>query len=963
MSSSAASRAVDPFGGRADALRDRFLQVAPAGPESWSDLRRDLETLQSDLEKDDRAAAAEATRRIALLAEVWECLSAESAPAAAEIAEFCARALEHLASVTHEEEAIGALDWILDESQSRWSSYLGLLDEQLAPSAAEEIIDELSPPEEEPAEIDAAHLLRMLIGSASPPTSPDPEPPPARPLEPAPEPGSAPEPARPAGCGAGAGAGAGRELLEQFPSPPARVEIDPELREAFLAEASDLFDRIGDLVLGLGRQGDQSEALHELCRCFHTLKGAAGSVGLLELASLVHSLEERLSGCSTGTASDELIDLLHGGLRYLEELLEVLRQGPAAGRGPEPALAPEPSWPAAERSPAARDEKPVEESVPVPAAAAAEGPLRVPSARIDDLMDLASELITRRGLWTVQAESMKEFAGQARACRNRLMASIERFHDIGLAREDGGGAASAQDARADAPWLLRRLAEQAEDLAVLADTAQAATILMADHRDVLDRLTLQLWESLQAIRITPVRALFQRLARVAHDAARVEGRQVEVVMAGEENGLDRAVQDKAFEPMLHLVRNAVGHGIEPAADRAKANKPSAGRVTLAARREGNTLLLAVSDDGRGLDYEAIEAKGRRLGLIGPDEVPSRNRLNSLVFQSHFSTREAANAISGRGVGMDVVAQEVSRLHGTIELDSQAGRGTQFTLRLPVRLALEQVMIVRVDGQPFALPVSLVTLVQVFDPADQRGSGAETTVAVRGRDVPLIDAREALGFSTTPRTSNPKLLLVRADDDALALLVDSIDGTCELVLKPLGSLLAGHPVISGTGQSIGGEVILALNPTGMIRWMRAGAGLASTANRKATARQAPILVVDDSISVRRVVTRNLRTLGYAVEEVSNGLEALGRLRSKSYAMVLTDLEMPHLDGLELLAELGRLQLHGAVPVVVASTKNDPETRRRVLDLGARAFLTKPVESDELARLIRSLLEPPAPSTPS
>lgn len=961
MSSSAASRAVDSFGGRADALRARFLQVVPAGLGTWSDLRRDLESLQTDLEKDDRAAAAEATRRIALLAEVWECLSAESSPAAAEVAEFCARALEHLASVAPEEETLGALDWILDESQSRWSSYLGLLDEQLAPAAHEEMVDDLPPPDDEPAGIDAAHLLRMLLGSAPPPgtSSPDPEPTRTRSLEPA------PEPARP---GSGSGSGSGRDLFEQFPSPPARVDIDPELRDAFLAEASDLFDRIGDLVLGLSRPGDHSESLHELCRCFHTLKGAAGSVGLLELSSLVHSLEERLTACSIGVASDELIDLLHGGLRYLEELIEVLRQGPAPGRGPEPAPAPEPARlaverPLADRPPAASDEKPAEETAAAPATAAAEGPLRVPSARIDDLMDLASELITRRGLWTAQAESMKEFAGQARACRNRLMASIERFHDIGLAREDGGGAASAQDAKADAPWLLRRLAEQAEDLAVLADTAQAATILLADHRDVLDRLTLQLWESLQAIRITPVRGLFQRLARVAHDAARVEGRQVEVVMDGEENGLDRAVQDKAFEPMLHLIRNAVGHGIEPAADRTRANKPPTGRVTLSARREGNALLLSVSDDGRGLDYEAIETKGRRLGLIGPDEVPSRNRLNSLVFQSHFSTREAANAISGRGVGMDVVAQEVSRLHGTIELDSQAGRGTQFTLRLPVRLALEQVMIVRVDGQALALPVSLVTLVQVFDPAERRGGGAEATVQVRGRDVPLIDAREALGFSTTSRTSNPKLLLVRADDDVLALLVDSIDGTCELVLKPLGPLLAGHPVISGTGQSIGGEVILALNPTGMIRWMRAGAGVASTANRKATARQAPILVVDDSISVRRVVTRNLRALGYAVEEVSNGLEALSRLRSKSYTMVLTDLEMPHLDGLELLAELGRLQPEAAVPVVVASTKNDPETRRRVFELGARAFLTKPVETDELARLIRSLLEPPAHSTTS
>jgi chemosensory pili system protein ChpA (sensor histidine kinase/response regulator) len=276
----------------------------------------------------------------------------------------------------------------------------------------------------------------------------------------------------------------------------------------------------------------------------------------------------------------------------------------------------------------------------------------------------------------------------------------------------------------------------------------------------------------------------------------------------------------------------------------------------------------------------------------------------------------------------------------------------------VRLALERVMIVRVGRQAFALPVALVDLAQPFEPGDQEGWGAEATVRVRGRKVPLVDAREALGFSTTPPTSNPKLLLVRAADDALALLVDAIEGTRELVLRPLGPLLAGHPVISGTGLSVTGEVVLALNPTGMGRRLRAGGTWAAVPSRKANARQAPILVVDDSISVRRVVTRILRTLGYEFEEVSNGLEALGKLRNHSYSMVLTDLEMPHLDGFELLAELGRSRSPAAPPVVVASTKSDPETRRRILELGARAFLTKPVEPDELARVIRPLLDPSA-----
>jgi chemotaxis protein histidine kinase CheA len=212
-------------------------------------------------------------------------------------------------------------------------------------------------------------------------------------------------------------------------------------------------------------------------------------------------------------------------------------------------------------------------------------------------MDLASELITRRGLWAAQAGTMKEFAALARSSRNRILTTIDRLRDLRPARPSDSSASGPLDHDSDIPELIRRLAEQAEDLVVLTDAAQATAKPLSDNSDALARLSLQLWESLQAIRIVPVRGLFQRLARVAHDAARVEGRHVEVVMASEETGVDRAVQDKAFEPLLHVVRNAVCHGIEPPDERLRAGKPASGRVTLEAARAGNTLVLSVRDDG------------------------------------------------------------------------------------------------------------------------------------------------------------------------------------------------------------------------------------------------------------------------------------------------------------------------------------------------------------------------------
>jgi chemotaxis protein histidine kinase CheA/CheY-like chemotaxis protein len=660
-------------------------------------------------------------------------------------------------------------------------------------------------------------------------------------------------------------------------------------------------------------------------------------------------------------------------------LIELLRRAPARFR---PTTPPPLSRPGATVAPAALS---VDFSEgPTPAIAepisssripSAEGSIRVSAARFDELTDLASELIVQGRFWLSQAESMKTFAATVQVCRNRLLASLDRLYDVALGPK-GRRPAALVDPQSDLPDQLRRLVEQADDLAVLAASAQAAASPMTDRGDTLVRLSLQVWDSFQSLRIVPIRGLFQRLARVLHDAARVEGRQVEVVMKGEETGVDRAVQDKAFEPLLHLVRNAVGHGIESPADRLRAGKPAIGCVTLEARREGNTLFIVVRDDGKGLDDEAIADKARRLGWLGPDEKPSRERLHAFLFQPGFSTKSQANAISGRGVGMDVVAREVEQLRGTLDLASQPGRGTQLTLRIPARLALEPALIVRVEGQPLAIPALQVEHAQSFEPpvpspdTDREvgstdptpSSIGDTIVTYRERAIPVVFAREMLGIGHSSSAAWPKLVLVRAASRLIGLVVDTIEGAEDLVIKPLSALLAGHPLVSGTSLSINGEVISILHPSGLERWLNNRT--ASRASTVATGAPGPfrvtaeermaVLVVDDSISVRRGMARQLRGLGLEVQEVSNGLEALGRLRDSHFGLVLTDLEMPKLDGFALLAEIKRTPTLATVPVIVASARCDPETRRRVLELGGQTLLSKPVDPLELARIVETLL---------
>jgi chemotaxis protein histidine kinase CheA/CheY-like chemotaxis protein len=966
--------------------------MAPATPQaptpSLDAFRKRLNALADLAEAGDRGADGQALRRIALLSEVWDCLQCDpgQAEAAADLASFCLNAMTLLARAqpAHAGDVSEAPLWILRQSDERWSDYLTLVDPT---SSTDEIADLPDPCDQgcllepnEPSAIDAQTLLRLITGvgevaeepkaasvlqrarpgSGSHETS-------AASRESAVRPASRPETAVAAALLPDPSPEdripGSRESCLQIPPLPTSFELDDEMREAFLADATELFDRIENLVVGLRAHGDPRGAIDELARCLHTLKGAAGSVGLSELAALVHELEERL-GEASGRVSHALNDALHQVVGYLDGLIRLLRQSPAAT---------EKSVVQVDRTGETMVSSlgAAENGAPI-AGFVAEAPLRISTARCDELTDLAGELIVQGGFWLSQAEFIRTFAATARASRNRLLTSIERLHEGGRGR-DGRRARTPVDLQADLPGQLCRLAEQADDLSVLAGSAQAAAGLMADRGDTLVRLSRQLWDSLQSLRIVPIRGLFHRLARVLHDAERVEGRPVEFVMVGEETGVDRAIQDRAFEPLLHVVRNAVGHGIEPPAERARACKPTTGRVTLEARREGNNLVIAVEDDGKGLDHDAIADKARRLGWLAPDATPSPEQLHAFIFQPGFSTRSQANAISGRGVGMDVVAREVSKLRGTIDLTSQPGHGSRVTLRLPSQLALDPALIVRVAGQGLAVPASQIECVQPFEPgvpssgcpSEEKAittapsSSACPPFLVRDQAVPVVFACDTLGISRVTSPPWSMLVVVKTGSRNIGLVVDTIERAEDLVIKPLGALLAGHPLVSGTSLSINGELISVLDPPGLERWLSlrnvsekvpALASQTQEPRRGVRGEGATVLVVDDSISVRRKMVRQLRGLGLDVHEVADGKEALSRLRSSSYGLVVTDLEMPQLDGFALLAEMKRSATLASIPVVVASTLTDAETRRRVLELGARALLSKPVDPRELARTI-------------
>ncbi|MFO0956212.1 MAG: response regulator [Isosphaeraceae bacterium] len=847
------------------------------------------------------------------LVELWEIFGADDPPTGEAVQGFLRGACERLSRADPGDWA-GLVSGFEAESNRRWGEYLGLLDPW---GGGAEAVAEPEIPAQGPDEpgVDASALLQLLMGGQAPRAGGATPTPPARVVEgpaepPRPEvraPAQAPERQPPASDGPSSPAPTPAELL---------AGLDPSLREIFLEEAQELFERIQSIVLELG-QGDDAERLGELKRCLHTLKGASLSVGLSSLGNLAHRTEDRLDEAGS-SLDDAAIAALESALSQIEGTLGVLAGRPSGGRPsreverPEPTAPPESAGPVGPRPSLEAASMPIDAAPESPAStaeSASDGTLRVPAAKVDELMDVVSELLLRRRCWQDQADRARRWSEAARAASLRLRATAEALSGRNRSGLPDGVAAG--------------LAEQAEDLQVLAESIRSSEMPLNDEAEALGRLGLQLWDGLQSARILPIKGLMQRLVRVARDAARAEGRQIDVRTVGDDIGLDRSTQDRAFEPMLHLVRNAVGHGIEAPPERKAAGKPEAGRISIEARREGNAVLVEIQDDGRGLDHARIEAKGRRLGLIAPGEKPDADRLNRLIFHAGLSTRESVNEVAGRGIGMDVVAREVARLNGSIGLQTKAGQGTRFTVRLPARLALEQAVVFRLDGRPFGLPIEAIS-------------------AASGEASSPLDLRALLGIRGSPARKCPTVLEVRSDGRSSAFRVDAIDGPRSLVVRPLGPMLAGHPAVVGSSFTTIGEVVLMLSPGGLLRLAESPAALGPSTAVAANGGEPPrALVVDDSISVRQSHSRHLRALGYRVDEAGDGEQAMRLIRERAYAAVLTDLEMPRMDGLELIAELRRNGRSAGLALIASSTRGD--LGQRALALGAPRFLPKPVDS--------------------
>jgi two-component system sensor histidine kinase and response regulator WspE len=627
---------------------------------------------------------------------------------------------------------------------------------------------------------------------------------------------------------------------------------------------------------------------------------------------------------------------------WAEESAPKFERAAAALRGSEGTTPRQPAEPAPARPEAAAEPAPAGPepgpAAPSPPAAPAEGVVRVTASSLNRLMGLAGESL-------VQAKALQQFSPPLLKLKKHLDA---------LSAEVDDAAAEANGRLAEA----RRLAGLCR--AALADHAAAVD----DHAARAEDLNGRLYREVIASRMRPFADGTHGLARLVRDMARDLGKQARLVVAGENTDVDRDILEKLEAPLSHLIRNAVDHGIDPPADRAAAGKPEAGTVRLEARHRAGMLSVTVSDDGRGVDLDRLRKKVVDRGLNTAEVVRQMTEAELLefLFLPGFSTAGSVTEYSGRGVGLDVVQDTVRRVGGSVRVSTRPGHGTTFHLQLPITLSVIRAVVVEIAGEPYAFPHTRIDRLLRVPRDSVRSVEHRQFVAVDGQNVGLVLAGQLLDLPADPPAGGDLPVVLLSDaTGSYGLVVDGIRGEQDLVVRPLDPRLGKVPNLSAAALLDDGGPVLILDVEDLVRAMdqfiQSGSLRRCEVAGAGPARRKRVLVVDDSITVREVERQLLAAHGYEVAVAVDGVDGWNQVRAGGFDLLVTDVDMPRMTGIELVrAVRGDPALRG-LPVVIVSYKERDEDRRQGLEVGADAYLTKSSFHDNrFARTVEDLIGP-------
>jgi chemosensory pili system protein ChpA (sensor histidine kinase/response regulator) len=778
--------------------------------------------------------------------------------------------------------------------------------------------------------------------------------------------------------------------------------IDPDLFPIFEEEALELMPQLGGALRQWSARPDNRSARDEVLRALHTLKGSARLSGALRLGEMAHRLESEIEYFGSESLESYQFEPLVTRFDAMQGTFDALRLIDLQAATPEP----EPQSRVAEAVEAAPASfqpivKPVEgqpstadvaarralialpaTNVLAPVRQAANQAVRVRSQLLDRLVNQAGEVMITRS--RLEAE-----LGNLRGSLNDLTGNLDRLRsqlrDIELQAESQMQTRLAQakdtaqgfdplefDRFTRVQELTRMMAESVNDVATVQRNLQRTVESTEDDLIAQARQTRELQRDLLRTRMVEFEGISERLYRVVRQASKDTGKQVKLDITGGSIEMDRGVLDRMTPAFEHLLRNCVAHGIEAPEVRTSAGKDANGTILIDLKQEGNDVSVEFRDDGAGLDLPRIREKAIAQGLLSPKQEMTDTDAANMIFMPGFSTAANVTELSGRGIGMDVVRSEVNALGGRIETTTRTGQGTNFKLVLPLTTAVTQVVMLRTAKLSFGVPANLVELVR-------RASHKEVELAYNtgmyefaGEQVPFFWSGALLQVSQRSadvQTRTIPVVIFRSAAQRVAMHIDEVLGNQEVVVKNLGPQLSRLPGLAGMTVLASGAVALIYNPVALAAVYgdqaralsadqaqpevlgQSGAGKAVIAAAPAAPQIPLVLVVDDSITVRRVTQRLLVREGYRVALAADGLQALERLQQERPTVVLSDIEMPRMDGFDLARNIRGDARLADLPIIMITSRIAEKHREHAMELGVNNYLGKPYSEEELLSLVR------------
>jgi len=773
---------------------------------------------------------------------------------------------------------------------------------------------------------------------------------------------------------------------EPEPAEELYANLNEELLEAFMEEADEVLEH-ADESLQHWREAPEDKALvTSLQRDLHTVKGSARMVGLDQIGSVAHVMEELLEGIAAGLhrATIERIDALEAGCDHLHAMVEAVKKREPMPERPSGGLFPEQveEIEEAEILPELAEEE--ETAVPEQPEGAQTGraeTLRVPANLVDDLVNFAGEISIFRSRLEEQVNVFRNNVAEVDETVIRLRDQLRKLEIeteaqiLARYEREHGPADEAfdpleLDRYSTIQQLSRALGESVNDLTSLTSilddaTRQSETLLMQQSR-----VNTELQEGLMQARMVAFNTLLPRFRRVVRNAARELDKQARLAVEIEGDGeLDRSVLDRITAPLEHLLRNSISHGIESPEERREAGKPETGSIHIDVSREATELVLRVRDDGAGLDLDAIRKRGIEQGLLADPDKASERDLSQLIFRPGFSTAKQVSELAGRGIGMDVVANEVRQIGGSVRADSEAGKGAQFTIRIPLSLTVMQAIMVRVADRQFAIPLQAVRGVtrMLSSEWEHQLHSSEPHQEYAGERYPLIELETQLGFDVEELPeSTLSLLMIEAGEHRAALRVNELQGHREIVIKPVGPQISSITGILGGTITGDGQVVPILDMGPLIRrafdknLLPGHEAEYQRAERAEEIKRTPlVMVVDDSITMRRVTARVLEHRGLEVVTARDGLDAVEAMFERVPDLILLDIEMPRMDGYELATHVRNDPRLKHVPMVMITSRSGEKHRQHAKELGVNGYLTKPYQEADLIEEVFDQLRMPVP----